>query len=122
MHFNVSALFLNVFGFYMANFKNKDLKDSGTGDNMPGTKNCGKCGVKTPIGDMTYSVDGTKLVCQTCLNKEKGIYTASGVPPAPKPAAPKPEMANYHCGHCKYSFSRKKDIEVKTCPYCSNEL
>jgi DNA-directed RNA polymerase subunit RPC12/RpoP len=87
---------------------------------MPGTKICGKCGAKTAIDDMTYSVDGKKLVCQTCLNKEKGIYTATGVPPAPKPA-PKPEMVNYHCNNCQFNFSRKKGIDVRNCPYCAKE-
>ncbi|MFH1181513.1 MAG: hypothetical protein V1702_01005 [Candidatus Woesearchaeota archaeon] len=86
---------------------------------MPGTKTCGKCGAKTSIDEMTYSVDGKKLVCQTCLNKEKGIYTATGVP-APKPA-PKPEMVNYCCSHCQFRFSRKKEINVSSCPYCAKE-
>jgi DNA-directed RNA polymerase subunit RPC12/RpoP len=86
---------------------------------MPGTKICGKCGAKTALEEMEYSKDGTKLVCKDCLNKEKGLYTAAIKKPleAPKPV----EMTKYKCGHCQYSFSRKKDIEVKTCPYCSRD-
>jgi hypothetical protein len=87
---------------------------------MPGTKTCEKCGNKTPLETMTYSKDGTKLVCKDCLNRENGVYTASIKKPieAPKPV----EMVRYKCSHCQYSFSRKKDIEVKTCPYCSREM
>jgi hypothetical protein len=89
---------------------------------MPGTKTCGKCGAKTPLEMMSPSGDGTKLLCQDCINREKGVYTASIKKPL-EPAKPVAvEMVNYHCGHCKYSFSRKKGIEVKTCPYCAREL
>jgi hypothetical protein len=86
---------------------------------MPGMKICDKCGNKTPLEQMDHSKDGKKLLCLDCLNREKGIYTASIKKPieAPKPV----EMTKYQCSHCKYSFSRKKDLEVKTCPYCSRE-
>src|SRR3989338_2369458 len=54
---------------YVTNFKNtKQQKEV-----MPlsGMLTCGSCGARTQMNSMRYNLSGSKLICQSCVEKER---------------------------------------------------
>lgn len=106
---------------------------------LSGMLTCGNCGSRTQMSTMRYNLPGTKLICQKCVDKER-----SGIKPGTtqssarlqreptlrqavreqqetsaetKPAGS--DLTGYYCRSCHFKFSRKKDMDVTSCPYCS---
>ncbi len=125
----------------MTNFKNTPSKER---RKMPlsGMLTCGNCGTRSQMNTMRYNLAGSKLICQSCIERER-----SGIKPgtthsmsarlrheqmAQKTAAPQQGstpaeaatgegMAGYVCRSCHFKFSRKRGIEVGACPYCGRD-
>lgn len=106
---------------------------------------CGNCGTRTQMNTMRYNLSGSKLICQSCIEKER-----SGIKPGTTHSgsarlrqeqmlqktatmnagaqqstqiegASGESMARYVCRSCHFKFSRKGDIDVPACPYCGRD-
>jgi hypothetical protein len=95
---------------------------------ISGNRICNKCGNKAPANEMRYSVDGKRIICSKCQAVEKGGVKESTTQPKTikgryeEPAAPKVEATvTYYCTNCRFKFSRRKEIYIRICPYCSKE-
>ncbi len=115
---------------------------------LSGMLTCGNCGSRTQMSTMRYNLPGTKLICQSCVDKERsGIKpgttqssarlqrgepmrgTLRGMPSSStmaEPTAAEPriggsEMTGYVCRSCHFKFSRKKDMDIISCPYCNRQ-
>ncbi len=114
----------------LTNFKNR--MQTKTPMSLSGMLTCGNCGTRTQISSMRYNLTGTRLICQSCINKERGAIkpgtTQSSLRLQEKigknTTASKPSdegMVGYFCRSCHFKFSRKKGMEITTCPYCSRQ-
>lgn len=78
---------------------------------------CKRCGSKNPVGEMSYDVDGTSLICGSCSRKNK-IESPFSI----KKEEKKVKKIKYVCTSCNYKFSRDPTKHrVDICPYCSKE-
>ena len=117
---------------------------------------CNSCGTRTQVNTMRYNLSGSKLICQSCVEKERssikpGTTHATSMrlqkehmqrdfnektgrrPEAAEQLHPTGTagaalasgdgngMASYYCRMCHFKFSRKKDAEVNSCPYCGRD-
>ncbi|MBI2144139.1 hypothetical protein HYU17_03235 [Candidatus Woesearchaeota archaeon] len=106
---------------------------------LSGMLTCGNCGTRTQMNAMRYNLAGSKLICQNCVDKERsGIKPGTTQPSALRlqkeqmMAKSKGQEAalratadsgtvNYYCRACRFKFSRKKDVEISSCPYCGRQ-
>lgn len=107
---------------------------------LSGMLTCGSCGTRTQMGAMRYNLSGSKLICEACVDKERssikpGTTHATSLrlreQQMQREVAEKKQplgggsqntgMAGYYCRSCHFKFSRKKDVEITTCPYCGRE-
>jgi hypothetical protein len=99
-------------------------KNCNCGENMiSGTRICGKCGQRGPANEMRYSVDGQRIICSKCQAIEKGGEGDSQrfktMTDGQAPGKQASGAVNYFCTNCRFKFSRKREIDVSVCPYCS---
>ncbi len=112
---------------------------------LSGMLTCGNCGARSQMNTMRYNLSGTRLICPACVDKERsGIkpgttqsrsirlqreqmqQKATARAPFAEAGEMQPEasgtgMAKYYCRSCHFKFSRKRDAEIGTCPYCGRE-
>ena len=86
------------------------------------------------MNEMRYNFSGNRLICQSCLEKERGAIkpgtTQSGSARLQREmsaaaghaaASSGSGMSAYYCRSCHFKFSRKKDFTVSTCPFCGKD-
>lgn len=110
---------------------------------LSGMLTCGSCGARTQVSTMRYNITGTRLICQSCVEKERGSIKPGTTHSSSvrlreqmrrdlneKTENPEGEviataensgMAGYYCRSCHFKFSRKKEMDVTSCPYCGRE-
>jgi len=102
---------------------------------LSGMLTCGSCGVRTPISSMRYNLGGSKLICPSCVEKERGgikpgtthspvavkLQKEQSLKQASQPSEAGPGVASYYCRNCHFKFSRRRDMDVGTCPYCGKD-
>ena len=116
---------------------------------LSGMLTCGSCGARTQMNTMRYNLSGSKLICQGCVEKERSsikpgtthatsirlqreqmqqkMRVRDGADNAPETTGLQQAgtagegMVSYYCRMCHFKFSRKKDTDVNTCPYCGRE-
>ena len=103
---------------------------------LSGTLTCGLCGIKAEIRTMKYDLSGTKLICPSCISKQRGgakpgttqlergrLLSAMEARLGEEQAIQelKADMVNYYCSACGFRFSRKSEFDVRSCPYCGKE-
>ena len=113
---------------------------------LSGMLTCGSCGTRTHMGSMRYNLGGNKLICPDCVDKERssikpGTTQAGSIRQREQARAaqassraeeepmalaharipPGESAVNYYCRSCHYKFSRKREIDISSCPYCGRE-
>ena len=108
---------------------------------LSGMLTCGTCGARTQMSTMRYNLNGSKLICQNCVDKERSaikpgttqssarlqreqpqlrhvVKAATETADQPVEIRANKDLTGYYCRSCHYKFSRKKEMDVSTCPYC----
>ncbi|MBI2145321.1 hypothetical protein HYU18_03295 [Candidatus Woesearchaeota archaeon] len=114
---------------------------------LSGMLTCGNCGSRTQVSTMRYNLSGTKLICQVCVEKERsGIkpgttqsssarlrqaqFRQSGNGSTAEATAGQEgeaiigaagDTTGYYCRSCHFKFSRKREADVSSCPYCGRQ-
>ena len=115
---------------------------------LSGMLTCGSCGARTQMNTMRYNLSGSKLICQNCVDKERSsikpgtthatsirlqreqiqrdVNEKTGRSEAserlrPMGTAGSNGMVSYFCRSCHFKFSRKRDTEIMSCPYCGRQ-
>ncbi len=108
---------------------------------LSGMLTCGSCGARTQMNTMRYNLGGNKLICTSCVEKERSAIKP-GTTHSPVAVRLQKEqmsqkaqqdgsslnsqasssgMTNYYCRSCHFKFSRKRDMDIAACPYCGKE-
>lgn len=115
---------------------------------LSGMLTCGTCGTRTQMNTMRYNLSGSKLICQNCVDKERSsikpgtthatsirlqreqiqrdVNEKTGRSEASEQfhtgrTAGSNGMMSYSCRSCHFKFSRKRDMEITSCPYCGRQ-
>ncbi len=118
---------------------------------LSGMLTCGSCGARTQMNTMRYNLSGSKLICKGCVEKERSsikpgtthatsirlqreqmqqkMHIADNMPETAGlqqtrtagEATAGEGMVRYYCKMCYFRFSRKKEAEVTSCPYCGRQ-
>ncbi len=85
---------------------------------------CYKCGNEYTMDFMRMDSNGKNLVCKNCLDRRPVAHEKklSAETSSQKPAkkAEEPQMKEYFCKDCKYSFKRSQHLVISACPYCDS--
>lgn len=94
---------------------------------------CRACGQKVRMDSIRFDEARKQYVCQNCLKASKKISELKGTQtfePRTKPMISdtrsqtekiQRELVRYSCPRCNYHFTRRREAEVKDCPYCGHK-